>query len=115
MQIPHEMTTLTQVMEKLRLKRMDNEFRWNPGGFAACNGRNYQPSQLEIIKVYRFEGITDPSDMCILYVIEAKDGFTGYSLDAYGVYSNHEDEEGYDNFIRMIPERNHELQLLFEL
>lgn len=115
MQVPHEMTTLTQVMEKLRLKRMDNEFRWNPDGFGAGNGRNYQPSQLEIIKVYRFEGITDPSDMCILYVIEAKDGLIGYSLNAYGVYSNHEGEDGYDNFIRMIPERNHELQLLFEL
>jgi hypothetical protein len=42
-------------------------------------------------------------------------GLTGYSLDAYGTYSNHDDEKGYDNFIRMIPEKDHDTQLLFEL
>lgn len=115
MEIPHEMTTLSRVLEKLRLKKLDNEFRWQPGGFSAGKGKVYQPRQLEIVKVYRFEGITDPADMCVLYVIEANDGLIGYSIDAYGVYSSHDDEEGYDNFIRLIPERNHDMQVLFEL
>jgi hypothetical protein len=75
-----------------------------------------KPADLEIIKVFRFEENTDPGDMCVLYLIRAKEsGLTGYSLDAYGTYSNHENEEGYDNFIRMIPEKGHEEQLLFEL
>lgn len=115
MEIPHEMTTLTAVIEKLRVKKFDNEFRWQENGFSASKGKVYQPSDLEIIKVYRFEEITDPSDTCILYLIEAKDGLVGYSLDAYGVYSNHDGEEGYDNFIRQIPERNHDQQILFQL
>ena len=51
--------------------------------------------------------MNDRSDTSILYVIEVKNsGFIGYSIDAYGEYSNHDDEEGYDNFIRMIPEKN---------
>jgi len=113
---PHLMSTLTSVMEKLRQKGFDNEFRWTEAGFTAGKGRVYQPADLEIIKVFRFEENTDPGDMCVLYLIRAKEsGLTGYSLDAYGTYSNHENEEGYDNFIRMIPEKGHEEQLLFEL
>lgn len=113
MEIPHEMTTLSAVMEKLRLKKFDTEFRWGENGFNAGKGKSYQPGDLEIIKVYRFEEITNPSDMCILYLLEAKDGLIGYSLDAYGVYSNHDGD--YNNFIRRVPERNHGQQLLFEL
>jgi hypothetical protein len=115
MEIPHQMTTLSHVLEKLRIKNMDNEFRWTEEGFTTGNGKFYQPGDLTIVKVYRFEGITDPGDMSIVYVIEAKDGSIGYSLDAYGVYSNHENEAGYDNFIRQIPEKNHQDQLLFEI
>lgn len=113
---PHLMSTLTSVMENLRRKGFDTEFRWAPGGFTAGKGKFYQPGELEIVRVYRFEENTNPADMCILYLIEVKEsGLVGYSLDAYGTYSNHDNEEGYDNFIRMIPERGREEQLLFEL
>jgi hypothetical protein len=110
-----EMSTLSAVLEKLRLKKLDNEFRWTPDGFSAGKGKFYQPDELTIIKTYRFEGESNPSDMEILYLIEAKDGLIGYSLDAYGMYSNHEDEEGYDNFIRQIPVSNRDEQLIFEI
>lgn len=110
------MSTLTSVLEKLRQKGFDNEFRWTATGFTAGKGNVYQPDELEIIKVYRFEENTDPGDMCVLYLIRViTSGLTGYSLDAYGTYSNHDDEKGYDNFIRMIPEKDHDTQLLFEL
>lgn len=109
------MDTTSEVLETLRLKKMDNEFLWTPEGFTAGKGKVYQPEELEILKVFRFEGASDPSDTSILYVIRAHDGMTGYSLDAYGVYSNHDDEGGYDNFIRKIPQAGHDEQLLFEL
>ena len=112
---PNEMTSLTAVLEKLRLKKMDNEFRWSNEGFSAGKGKFYQPEELTIIKTFRFEGDSDPSDSSILYLIEAKDGLIGYSLDAYGAYSNHEDEEGYDNFIRQVKVENRDDQLIFEL
>lgn len=113
--MPHPMTTLSGVMEKLRLKGLDAEMRWTKEGFSAGKGKVYQPNELEIIKVYRFEGMTDPADMSVLYLIKANDGLTGYSLGAYGTYSDHDNEEGYDNFIRLIPEKGHDQQLLFEL
>ncbi len=110
-----EMSSVSQVLEYLRLKGMDREFRWTPDGFTPGRGKYYQPDQLEIVKVYRFEGESDPSDSAILYIFRTKDGAVGYSLDAYGAYSSHEREEGYDNFIRRTPEGDHAEQLLFEL
>lgn len=110
-----EMTTLSQILEKLRLKKMDNEFRLEDGYFSAGKGKKYSAEDLTIIKTFRFEGESNPSDSSILYIIEAKDGLIGYSLDAYGVYSNHEDEEGYDNFIRKINVEERDEQLFFEL
>ena len=108
-------TTSSQVIEKLRQNGAGNEFRWTPGGFTLGKGKNYNPQDLEILKTFRFEGASDPSDMEIIYVIQTNDGFTGYSLDAYGTYSSHENEAGYDNFIRQIPEKGHDQQLTFEL
>ncbi len=111
-----EMNTLSSILEKLRLKKMDNEFRWTPEGFTAGKGKTYQPNELKIVKVYRFEGESDPSDSSVLYIIEAnEDGLSGYSIDAYGMYSNHDDEEGYDNFLRNIPLEDRKEQLAFDI
>lgn len=98
----NEMTTLSSVLEKLRLKKRDNEFCMCPEGFSTNRAKYYQPEELKIIKTYRFEGESDPSDNVILYVIEANDGQIGYNMDAYGAYSNHEGD-GYDDFIKKIP------------
>ena len=95
------MTTLTSVLEKLRVKKMDNEFIMSPEGFGIGNNKYYHPEDLKIIRNYRFEGDSNPSDNAVLYLIEAKDGLIGYSLDSYGAYSDH-DGDGYDDFIRNI-------------
>jgi len=107
-----EMTTLSTVLEKLRLKKRDNEFIMTSKGFGTDKGKCYQPEELKIIKTYRFEGESDPSDSSILYLIEATDGKIGYSLDAYGVYSNH-DDASYDDFIRKIPMEDRDEQVIF--
>lgn len=110
---PGEMTTVTSVLEKLRIKKQDNEFKLEPEGFTIGNGKFYKPEDLKIIKVYRFEGESDPSDSNIIYIIEAKDGLIGYNMDAYGVYSDH-DDEGYADFIRKIPTEGRDEQQIFE-
>ena len=108
-----EMTTLTSVLEKLRIKKMDNEFKMAPEGFSIGNNKYYQPEDLKIIRNYRFEGDSDPSDNAVLYLIEANDGLIGYSLDAYGAYSDHEGE-GYDDFIRKVKVDEREEQKIFD-
>ena len=110
---PGEMSTVTSVLERLRIKKRDNEFRMSPEGFGIGKGKYYQPEDLKIIKTYRFEGESDPSDSSIIYLIEAKDGMIGYSMDAYGVYSDHEDD-GYDDFIRKISVDERDDQQIFQ-
>jgi hypothetical protein len=107
------MTTLSMVLEKLRIKKQDNEFKIVEGGLSSPAGKIYQPEELKIIKTYRFEGDSDPSENTILYLIEANDGLIGYSIDAYGAYSNHEDD-GYDDFIRKIPVNERDEQEIFK-
>lgn len=108
------MTSSSQILEILRQKKMDNEFRWSKEGFTADKGKTYQPGDLEIVKTFRFEGASDPGDSEIIYIIRANDGLTGYSQDVYGAETGHSDEEGYDNFIRRIPTAGHDTEQLFE-
>ncbi len=107
------MTTLSGVLEQLRIRKQDNEFIIAEEGFKSPSGKVYQPDELKIIKTFRFEGDSDPSDNAVLYLIEGNDGLIGYSIDAYGVYSNHE-EEWYDDFVRKIPVNERDEQELFK-
>ena len=107
---PVQMVTLRTVLEKLRVKRLDNEFTMREEGFTAGNNKHYGPEYFTIIKTYRFEGDSNPSDSSILYLIEANDGLTGYSIDAYGMYSNHDDK--YDEFIRKVKLEDRDEQIL---
>ncbi|MEO5908174.1 MAG: hypothetical protein ABIR50_01980 [Ginsengibacter sp.] len=106
-----EMTTLSTILEKLRLKKIDNEFQFTQQGFTAGNSKFYQPEDLKIIRTYRFEGESNPDDNAAIYLIEANDGLIGYSMDAYGVYSDH--EAGYDDFLRKIPVEEKEENIVF--
>jgi len=108
-----DLQTLSYILEKLRLQRHDNEFVMEGAFFTTSNGKKYTADQLLIIKTYRFEGDSDPSDSSILYVLMADDGMIGYSIDAYGVYTNH--DEKYDDFIRKIQIEDRDEQLIFTL
>lgn len=113
MSIEHdEMDTLSAIMERLRLKKQDTEFRMHDKGFGTGNNKYYNPDDLKIIRTYRFEGDSNPADNTILYLIAANDGKIGYSIDAYGVYSNNDDAR-YDDFIRKIPMEERDEQQIF--
>lgn len=109
---PAQMTTLTTVLERLRERKQDNEFKMDEEGFGAGKGKYYEPEELTIVKTYRFEGDSDPADSTILYLIEANDGLLGYSIDAYGAYTNH--TEGYDEFIKKVKVEDRDEQILFK-
>jgi hypothetical protein len=66
------------------------------------NGPRYQPEDLLIEKVFRFEGESDPADLSVLYAIKAKDQTRGYLVNAYGTYSS-EDNPNYDAFVLKMP------------
>ena len=67
-----------------------------PEDFRAVDGRlqvigtgeRFRPEDLVILEYHRFEGISDPDDMAILYAIESTSGVRGTLADAFGVYSD---------------------------
>lgn len=50
--------------------------------------KKYKAADIKAANFYRFEGLTDPDDMSILYAIETADGAKGTLMDAYGMYSD---------------------------
>ena len=63
---------------------------------------NYTPKEITIVKEHRYEGMSNPSDMSLLYVIETADGGKGTLLTGYGPSANTELYE----FLDKIPEKN---------
>lgn len=111
---PGVMTTLSAVMEKMRKNGYDHELKMSDHGRMQSPDAQkiYNPDELTIVKTYRFEGESDPSDSSILYLMHDKEGEKGYVLDAYGAYSTHE-ESGFADFIKKIPVEDREEQILF--
>ncbi len=96
-----EMDSISTVLSMLKTKKQDNEFVINGTGQLSLFGKSYSHHEIKIIKTYRFEGDSDPADAAIIYLILTQDGIIGYSLDAYGVYTNHMND-GYAGLIQQI-------------
>jgi hypothetical protein len=52
------------------------------------SGRTFSAAQVVIREYHRFEGVSDPDDMSIVYAIEGQSGVRGTLVDAFGVYSD---------------------------
>jgi hypothetical protein len=96
---PAEMDTVGTVMLFLKSKNYDNEFYVNGGGSIILKNEIYHQNEIKLVKTFRFEGNSNPSDEAIIYLIKADSGPFGYSLDGYGISSNH-DHDQYVEFIR---------------
>ena len=114
MEQPVEMNTLSQVLEKLRKKGLDHELNITDHGKMQSKTLNkiYCPEDLTIIKTYRFEGMSDPADNSVLYIIEDNQKDRSYILDSYGAYSDH-DGPAFDDFLKKINTEDRDEQELF--
>lgn len=99
-----QMTTLSQVMNKLSERGIKREFRMNEKCEMKFENseKNYTPSELTILKTYRFEGDSNPDDNAVLYVVKDDAGNRGMIIDSYGADSNYPGPE-FDEFLRDIP------------
>ena len=64
--------------------------------------KRYAPEEVMILREHRYEGMSNPSDMSILYVLETMDGSKGTILASYGATS----DNVVNNFMKAIPEEN---------
>lgn len=51
------------------------------------SGRQYRADEVTIVEHHRFEGMSDPDDLSVVYGIEVRDGSRGVLVDAYGAYA----------------------------
>ena len=51
-------------------------------------GRTFSADEVVIREYRRFEGVSDPDDMSIVYAIEGQGGVRGTLVDAFGAYSD---------------------------
>jgi hypothetical protein len=76
-------------LEALRAQGFTASFVAAHGTLHLIGGtRGYRPDELAIRAYQRFEGVSDPDDMSIVYAIESADGIKGTLVDAFGVYAN---------------------------
>lgn len=77
--------TLMQTQNVLTKEGFTEQFEAKDGKITGLsNQKTYEPNDLLILVDKRFEGMSNPADNMVLYVIEAKDGTKGTLLDNVG-------------------------------
>lgn len=83
------MKTLSNAIARLITRGFTAHFGVVGGRLRAFDsGKTFGADELTIREFQRFEGVSDPDDMAILYAIESTDGTRGALVDAFGAYSN---------------------------
>jgi hypothetical protein len=63
----------------------DHSFRHNTGKLIDLEtDKSYLPQDIDDIEEHRYEGMSNPSDLSILYALKMSDGTKGTFLMAYG-------------------------------
>lgn len=87
------------LMKKLETHGYTEQFKVQKDRLMSLtSGKKYKSGDVKGVNFYRFEGISDPDDMSILYAIETCDGAKGTLTDAYGRYS----DEDTGNFMKQV-------------
>jgi len=66
------------------------------------NKKWYRPEEVNLVEEFRFEGMSNPDDMSILYAIETTDGAKGTILSPYGATA----DGSIVWFLKKIPKEN---------
>ncbi len=93
----HELEFIKEYQEK----GFTDNFRIAKGKLISSEtGQEFEPTDLMIMGENRFEGMSNPSDLSILYAIKAPDELKGTLLMAYGPNADISEH----HFIEQIPE-----------
>ena len=90
-------------IKEYQKKGYATNFRFENEKLIASGSKNaYGPKEVFIVAEHRYEGMSNPSDMSILYVLETNSGEKGTFLLGYGPNTNLDAAE----FFKAIPEEN---------
>jgi hypothetical protein len=78
-------SSLSKAIEALQKEGFTEDFNLVEKGIECKKYKTqWKAGDLKVIHFYRFEGMNDPGDSTILYLIETKEGKKGLLVDAYG-------------------------------
>jgi len=81
--------TLTTAISRLQKLGFDKDFKLDKGEMICLQTKKrYQTEDMLIVSSQRFKGLSNPTDMTALYVIQCKDGTRGLILTAYSSHGN---------------------------
>lgn len=82
-------SSMSEAVRSLKARGFEADFEYAEGAIRiAGSEHSFKESELRIVEHHRFEGISDPDDMSVIYAVEASDGTRGTIVDAFGVYAN---------------------------
>lgn len=88
-EMPLEAATLAGAMADLNRRGFTEHFKVVDGRLRAVEqGKTFPPDRVVVAEYHRFEGVSDPDDMAILYGLETRDGVRGTLTDAFGSYAD---------------------------
>src|SRR5262245_8307563 len=88
---PIEIDTMSRAIEEMRGRGFTLQFKVANGRLHAVEGGpTFGAEQVTILERRRFEGVSDPDDMAVLYGIETQTGLRGTLTDAFGTYADPE-------------------------
>src|SRR4030095_8934425 len=80
--------TLAATMDELTRRGFTEHFIPGNGMLRAANsGKLGRAGEARVVEYHRYEGVSDPDDMAILYALETHSGLRGTLTDAFGVYA----------------------------
>ncbi len=78
-------TSLSVAIQDLQEQGFTEDFNLVAEGIESkALKKRWKAGELNVVKFYRFEGMTNPGDNTILYLIETRDGRKGLLVDVYG-------------------------------
>lgn len=90
-------------IKRYQEKGYDANFLFQGNGLIDTETKyKYQPEEIYIVAQHRYEGMSNPDDMSILYVIETANAVMGTYLLGYGPSADLEAAE----FFNKVPEEN---------
>lgn len=74
--------TVSEALKQLKAEGFTIDFNLGENCIT-CSQGSFSASDFEIVKVYRYEGDTDPADEATVYGIESKTGLKGVLVTGY--------------------------------
>lgn len=87
-QVPY-MKSLSSCVNRMLQDGYTDGFMASDTGIRSLHSHKlYNPTDVQVVNFFRFEGSSDPDDNAVMYVIETADGSKGILIDAYGAYAD---------------------------